>query len=181
MKKILGIIVLVGLLVLIGFGFTYKMVEPDGWDRIVETVVEQVPVLENIIAEKTPEPQPTATPAPTAEPQNNQQSGSSASSEKSETNVQPTATPEATVAPSATPAPSTTPENEFSAENMDYETYLGLTGEEQETIFKTFENPQDFFNWFNKIKEEYNENNQDIIIDGGNINLDDIIGNKNEG
>lgn len=165
MKKITGIIVLIILLVLIGFGFTYKMVEPDGWDRIVDKVVEQVPVLENIIPEKTPKPTPTPTPEGTAG--NSQQNVSNPTATST-----PTPTPAATQMPSVSPTP--TPEVEVDFENMTYEIYVKLPAEIQEEYFETYDDPMDFINWYNTTKEEYEKNNP-VVEGDGVIDLGDYI------
>ena len=167
MKKILGIIVLIVLIGLIGFGLTYKMVQPDGWDRSVDKVVEQVPALENIIPEKTPKPTPT----PEGTAGNSQQNVSNPTATPT-----PTPTPAATQAPSVSPTPSATPEIEVDFENMTYEIYNNLPGETQEAFYETFAGPKEFFEWYNKAKEEYVDDNPTVEIGpDGSIDLGDYI------
>ena len=162
MKKISGVIVLMILLVLIGFGFTYKMVEPDGWDRIVEQVVEKVPMLENIIPEKTPEPTPTPPPTPT--PENNMPAPV----------FTPIPNPTPTSTPDATPTPTPDGSQDVDFENMTYEIYSKLPAEIQEQYFRTYEDPMAFIQWYSKSKEEYDR--QHITVEGdGSIDLGDYI------
>jgi len=157
MKKITGIIAIAVLLIFIGFGFTYKMVEPDGWDRIVDKVVEQVPVLENIISEKTP--------APTKKPQNKPVQNPAPA---------PTSAPTPSTSPSVSPSP--TPEIEVDFENMTYEVYNSLHPSVQQQYFDTYENPMDFIEWYKKGKEEYDKLHPSIEIgEDGEINLGDYI------
>ena len=174
MKKIAGIIVLIAIIVLIGFGLTYKMVEPDGWDRIVNKVVEQIPVLENIIPEKTP--QPTVEPTPTPDTV-----GDDIGPLDAYTTAEPTATPVAT--PTPTPTLTPTPEAEVDFENMTYEIYEELPGEVQEEFYDSFDSAKEFFEWYNKAKEEYDEANKNNIIlsPDGSINLGDYINSSSEG
>ena len=62
----------------------------------------------------------------------------------------------------------------------EYEKYMDMSGEEQQKVFESYENPQDFFEWYNAAKAEYDEQNQAIIVDGGSINLEDYIGKQDE-
>ena len=58
---------------------------------------------------------------------------------------------------------------------IDYVTYVNLSQEEQLEIFNSFENIQDFFDWFNEIKEEYEADHPGIDIGDGNIDIGDLI------
>lgn len=62
----------------------------------------------------------------------------------------------------------------------EYEKYMEMSGEEQQKIFESYENPQDFFDWYNSVKAEYDEKNQAIVVEGGSINLADYIGKQDE-
>ena len=54
----------------------------------------------------------------------------------------------------------------------DYERYMDMSGEEQKVFFDSFEDKQDFFNWFNAAKDEYEKAHPPVIIDGStNIEL----------
>lgn len=167
MKKVLGLIVLIILLVAIFVGLGYKMIEPDGWDRIIQQVTGQTVPEATPTAEPTAEPDvPTQAPAalPTEKP---------AEDKDDKDDHKPKATP--TVAPSATPSPTPTPEAE---EKTEYEKYIDLSGAEQQKIFESYENPQDFFDWYNAAKKEYDDKNQAIIVGDGSINLEDYINNS---
>lgn len=164
MKKVTGFIALVVLLVAIFMGLGYKMIEPDGWDRIVQQVTGQATPAPTAqpTAEPTSVPVRTAAPVATEKPD-----------DKDDKDDKPKATP--TVVPS--PTPSATPEAE---EKTEYEKYIELSGAEQQKIFESYTNPQDFFDWYNAAKKEYDDKNQAIIVDGGSINLEDYIGKEDE-
>ena len=164
MKKVTGFIALVVLLVAIFMGLGYKMIEPDGWDRIVQQVTGQATPAPTAqpTAEPTSVPVRTAAPVATEKPD-----------DKDDKDNKPKATP--TVVPS--PTPSATPEAE---EKTEYEKYIELSGAEQQKIFESYTNPQDFFDWYNAAKKEYDDKNQAIIVDGGSINLEDYIGKEDE-
>ena len=164
MKKVTGFIALVVLLVAIFMGLGYKMIEPDGWDRIVQQVTGQATPAPTAqpTAEPTSVPVRTAAPVATEKPD-----------DKDDKDDKPKATP--TVVPS--PTPSATPEAE---EKTEYEKYIELSGAEQQKIVESYTNPQDFFDWYNAAKKEYDDKNQAIIVDGGSINLEDYIGKEDE-
>lgn len=164
MKKVTGFIALVVLLVAIFMGLGYKMIEPDGWDRIVQQVTGQATPAPTAqpTAEPTSVPVRTAAPVATEKPD-----------DKDDKDDKPKATP--TVVSS--PTPSATPEAE---EKTEYEKYIELSGAEQQKIFESYTNPQDFFDWYNAAKKEYDDKNQAIIVDGGSINLEDYIGKEDE-
>jgi len=66
----------------------------------------------------------------------------------------------------------------FDFDNMTYEVYNSISGDKQMEFYNTFSNPQDFFDWLNAAKEEYDKQNPSIEIDGS-INLEDYINNSN--
>ena len=175
MKKILGIVALIILIGLIGFGFTYKMIEPDGWDRFVEEFIPSRAEGDhgnlNFETESTTAPtaeptqDPTSLPTPPSVPDKKD-------NEKPKATAEPTATP--TVSPSSSVTPSPTPAPEVD-NRTEYEKYIDLSGAEQQKIFESYENPQEFFDWSNAAKKEYDDKNQAIIVDSS-INLEDIIG-----
>ena len=41
--------------------------------------------------------------------------------------------------------------------NLTYEEYNALSAEEQEEYFNSFDNIEDYFEWYNKVKKEYEE------------------------
>ena len=57
-----------------------------------------------------------------------------------------------------------------SEQGLTYEQYNALSAEEQEEYFNSFETVDDFFAWYNKAKQEY-ENNKDYIEVGGNQDI----------
>ena len=184
MKKTLGLITIIILIVIIMI-FGYKMILPDGLDSSVEgnnpSSTEVNHGNENLGTEPTVEPTivpttestlvPTSTPTPVVENKDDNDEAE---------NSNATATPELSVTPTVSPSvvPSTTPDD--SDEKTEYEKYIELSGEEQQKIFESYENPQDFFEWYNKAKAEYDEKNQAIIVDGGSINLEDYADKQDD-
>ena len=65
-------------------------------------------------------------------------------------------------------------------EKTEYEKYMEMSGEEQQKVFESYENPEDFFEWYNAAKAEYDKQNQAVVVEGGSINLEDYIGKKDE-
>lgn len=65
-------------------------------------------------------------------------------------------------------------------EKTEYENYMEMSGEEQQKFFESYENPEDFFEWYNAAKAEYDKQNQAVVVEGGSINLEDYIGKKDE-
>lgn len=57
-----------------------------------------------------------------------------------------------------------------SEQGLTYEQYNALSAEEQEEYFHSFDTVEEFFAWYNKAKQEY-ENNQDYIEIGGNQDI----------
>lgn len=174
MKKVSGLIALIVLLVAIFMGLGYKMIEPDGWDRIVQQVTGQ--------ATPAPTAQPTEQPSvvPSAPPAGDhglEAPDAPDKSDKKDDKPKATPTPSPTVSPSPSVSPSPAPEAE---EKTEYEKYIELSGAEQQKIFESYTNPQDFFDWYNAAKKEYDDKNQAIIVDGGVIDLEEIVGNEDE-
>lgn len=60
-------------------------------------------------------------------------------------------------------------------EETTYEDYLAMTPEEQEVFFDSFPSMEAFMDWHNAAKAEYEDNEEGIIVDGGNINIGDYI------
>ena len=168
MKKISGIIVMIFLIGAIVFGLGYKMASPDGWDRLVETIISPS-------TQSTPTPTPTPEPTPSKKPVEhqapvvNQPSTGGNNTQVVSPSISPS--PSVSPSPSISPSPSVEPE----VEKTEYEQYMDMTGAEQQKIFESFENPRDFFEWYNNAKAEYDSKNESIIIDGGSINLEDYI------
>lgn len=172
MKKISGIIVMIILIIAIVFGLGYKLASPDGWDRFVGTITGTEPT-----------PTPTATPAPlpvpSKKPSENHQI---VEPETPHTPVLPSPSP--SISPSPSPSPSASPSpspsispapTEKPIEELGYEEYMDMSGAQQQEIFEKFESPDEFFEWYNAAKEKYDEENKGIIVDGGEIDLEDYL------
>jgi hypothetical protein len=75
-----------------------------------------------------------------------------------------TTTPPQTTAPEA---PSDTPSNPpTEPPYIKYAVYLEMSGAEQQAYFMQFTSPQAFFDWRNKALKEYEDEREDIEIDG---------------
>lgn len=60
-----------------------------------------------------------------------------------------------------------------------FEKYEAMSGEEQEAFFESFEDPEDFFAWYNNAKAEYDARNPNVEIDGnGSIDLGGLVGDN---
>ena len=59
---------------------------------------------------------------------------------------------------------------------LSYEEYMALTPEEQQAYYESFEDFDAYFDWLNKAKEDYENNKDEIKIEGGgSLDLGDII------
>lgn len=54
-----------------------------------------------------------------------------------------------------------------------YEEYLAMSAEDQMAYFKSFENIEDYFEWYNAAKAKYEAENPSVDIGDGGIDLDD--------
>ena len=88
----------------------------------------------------------------------------------------------ATTEPTTPPTTeSTTPPTTQPNDNIDYvsyEEYNAMTPEEQEAYFEQFESVADFVAWYQAAKAEYEEQNPDIDVGDGSIDIGEIIGGK---
>ncbi len=88
---------------------------------------------------------------------------------------EPTAPP---TEPTASPTEPAVPPTEPSApapEDVDYETYNAMSGDEQLAFLESFDSMQEFFDWYNAAKAKYEAENPGIEIGpGGTV---DIPGN----
>ena len=64
--------------------------------------------------------------------------------------------------------------------DVTYEDFINMSGAEQEALHDSFGSAKDFFDWRNALKKEYDEEQakDQIIIDGGVIDLEEIINGK---
>ena len=63
----------------------------------------------------------------------------------------------------------TTPAIQEAQAPTDYETYLAMSGEEQQAFVESFDSMEAFFAWFTAAKEEYESTHQDIEINGDEV------------
>ncbi|MBQ7935066.1 MAG: hypothetical protein IJ333_01790, partial [Clostridia bacterium] len=59
--------------------------------------------------------------------------------------------------------------------NLTYGEYLSMSAAEQQAFFDTFASVSDFLEWCSKAKKEYEENSDKIVIEGGSIDLGEIM------
>ena len=55
-------------------------------------------------------------------------------------------------------------------ENIEYSDYMEMSGEEQVEVFESYENPDDFFEWYNSEKEQIEK----VDVENENISDDNI-------
>lgn len=55
--------------------------------------------------------------------------------------------------------------------DSEYEKYMNMSAEDQEAYFNSFSSPAEFFDWYNKAKEEYEES-RDVIEVGPDATID---------
>ena len=71
-------------------------------------------------------------------------------------------------------------DNTSDSDEMTYEKYNAMSGDEQQKFFSSFANPADFFTWYNAAKAEYEESQNRIEIgEGGSIDLGEILNGTN--
>ncbi len=69
--------------------------------------------------------------------------------------------------PPAEPKPNT---------NLTYAEYMAMTPAEQEAYYESYENVMDFIAWHNAAKAKYDAEKDSIQIEGGNIDIGEIMG-----
>ena len=57
-----------------------------------------------------------------------------------------------------------------------YSEYLEMTKEEQDAFYKSFEDPVEFFAWFDAVKAIYDEQREENHYDGGSIDIGGMSG-----
>ena len=63
---------------------------------------------------------------------------------------------------------------------LSYEEYMAMSGENQKAYMNSFDDIDDFFDWFDAAKAKYEEENPSIEIDGdGVIDFEEIFGENN--
>lgn len=55
--------------------------------------------------------------------------------------------------------------------DSEYERYMNMSAEDQEAYFNSFDSPAEFFDWYNKAKQEYEES-RDVIEVGPDATID---------
>lgn len=55
--------------------------------------------------------------------------------------------------------------------DTEYEKYMNMSAEDQEAYFNSFSSPAEFFDWYNKAKQEY-EDSRDVIEVGPDATID---------
>lgn len=61
----------------------------------------------------------------------------------------------------------------------EYEKFQNMNAQEQQDYMNSFGSVDDFFNWYNGAKEEYDASRDEIQVGGDSINMGDIITGKN--
>lgn len=83
-----------------------------------------------------------------------------------------------TTRPTTRPSTSTptTPSSVPSIEETTYEDYTKMSGSEQLAFIQSFESMDAFFNWYNTAKQKYDKENAGTELNGGSVDLGDLIG-----
>ena len=59
-------------------------------------------------------------------------------------------------------------------EILTYAEYLEMSKEEQDDFYASFEDPAEFFKWFDAVKEIYDQYREENQFDGGSIDIGDM-------
>lgn len=84
-------------------------------------------------------------------------------------------TPANTTPPNAESQPEESQGGE-SSEEMTYEKYIAMRGDDQMAFFNTFGSVEEFVAWYNTAKEKYEAEHPEIEIENGEIDLDSLFG-----
>ena len=74
-------------------------------------------------------------------------------------------------------APETQPDTQAPTQEKDWESiltyseYLKMTKDQQDAFYNSFEDPNDFFSWFDAAKKIYDEERKENHFDGGSIDV----------
>lgn len=80
-------------------------------------------------------------------------------------------------APDSTqPQPSTQPETVDWESILAYSEYLEMTKQEQDAFYNSFEDPAEFFTWFDAVKAIYDAQREENHYDGGSIDIGGMSG-----
>lgn len=72
--------------------------------------------------------------------------------------------------------PSTEDENEdVAAEEMTYEEFQSMSPADQQKYMESFDDIAAFFDWYNRVKTEYEKENPPILLEGNEIDLSDYL------
>lgn len=63
----------------------------------------------------------------------------------------------------------------LSPAEVTYEDYMAMTPEQQQAFYESFPSLQDYIDWFNAAKAAYDASKDDVVVDGGNIDIGDYI------
>lgn len=77
--------------------------------------------------------------------------------------------------------PETTEKEEVSGEadtSMTYDEFRKLSPADQQKHMETFEDIESFFEWYNLAKETYEKENPPILLDGTEIDAEDLLGGE---
>lgn len=83
----------------------------------------------------------------------------------------------AATAPPENPAESDNVNSSDDFKDCTYEEYQNMSASAQQEFFAKFGSYEAFFEWYNQAKDEYEREHPDNIIDGGELDLSEIVGN----
>jgi len=57
----------------------------------------------------------------------------------------------------------------------EYEKYISMSPEKQQAYFESFDDPNDFFKWYNNAKAEYDKKNAANVVEGDSVDIGDYM------
>lgn len=93
----------------------------------------------------------------------------------------PVTEPPVTEPPVTEPTPVEPTEPERAPEDYTYEEYMAMTQVQQQAFFGRFDTPQEFAQWLQAAKAAYEEAQNEVEIEGGNVNIGDFMGGNGNG
>lgn len=112
------------------------------------------------------------------EPEDPEDDFASKSTQTSDSATSPKPTTKPTTKPSETPTPSPMPTPTLppaGSDEVDYEAFQAMSPAQQQAHMESFADLDQFFDWYNAQKEQYEKEHPSIEVDGGSIDLDKIV------
>ena len=140
-------------------------------EAVTEEVTEETKLdgLEDSVFDDVPEETTEAAPEDATEAETTKPEATEPSTEK------PTEKPTEAPTEKPTEAPSGDKE-ENNAQSPSYDQFQSMGGAEQQEYMNSFGSMEEFFDWYNSAKDQYEAQNPDIEINGGSVDLGGLGG-----